>query len=259
MVFPEAERVLYGTNLIEEVICQLRFPPILRIDSGGAADFQDAIRADYPLYSEEESIPELPLPAPLAKALNIGQQGASPARKFTSADGQWTIALAQNFVALSTEHYERWEGFHERLRQAVDALEQVYRPAFYTRVGLRYKNVIQRSKLGLGDDPWSALLAPAILSELRSDLAAAVREVNHVAVISLDDVGGTVRIRHGLAREVETGDEVYGIDADFFTDERTERDAINDRLGYFNTQAARFIRWCLTDRLHRAMAPQLIQ
>ena len=56
MVFPNFERVVYKKNPLEEVICQLRFPPILRIDSGNAADFQDVIRQDYPLYSEASDL-----------------------------------------------------------------------------------------------------------------------------------------------------------------------------------------------------------
>ena len=259
MVFPNSDRVLYGTNPLAEVICQLRFPPILRIESGNAADFQDRIREEYPLYSEEERIPELP--EALANVIEIAVQRPSPAQKFSSADEQWTIALAQNFVALTTDRYERWEGFRQRMRGAVDVLEQVYNPAFYTRVGLRYRDVIHRSRLRLGNVPWSDLLVPGILSELGSDVAHAVREVNHIALIDLGEASGSgsLRIRHGLARETTTGEEVYCIDADFFTERRTDRDAINTQLDYFNTQAGRFFRWCITERLHQALAPQLIE
>lgn len=255
MVFPTSDRVLYGANPLEQVICQLRFPPILRIDSDNVAEFQEAVRQEYPLYSEE-GIPELPLPPELAKAM--GLHGPSPAKRFSSADEHWTIALARDFVALTTEDYERWEGFRERLRRAIDALEQVYRPAFYTRVGLRYKNIIHRSKLGLDNVPWSELLASGILSELGSNLAAAVTEVSHVALVDLGEAHGKVRIRHGLVAGADGGEQAYSIDADFFMDRRIEPDAINNKLDYFNTEAARFFRWCFTETLHRAMAPQPI-
>ena len=260
MVFPKSARVLYGTNSLEQVICQLRFPPILRIESGNVADFQDVIREEYPLYSEEEGIPELPFPE-LAQMIKMGPQGLGPvpAKKFSSGDEQWTIALARDFIALTTERYEQWEGFHERLRYAVDALEQVYNPAFYTRVGLRYRNVIHRSNLNLVDVPWSDLLVSDILSELGSELAYAVREVKHVALIDLGEASGEVRIRHGLMQDTATGEEVYGIDADFFTNQRSARNVTNTQLDYFNTQAGRFFRWCLTEKLRQAMAPQPIQ
>ena len=256
MVFPTSARVLYGTNPLEQVICQLRFPPILRIDSGSVADFQDVIREEYPLYSEGEGIPEFPFPE-LAKLRPQGP-GPSPEKNFSSADEKWTIALSRDFIALATECYERWEDFHKRLRHAVDALEQVYNPAFYTRVGLRYKDKIHRSRLNLGDVPWSELLVPDILAELGSELADAVREAEHVVLIDLGEASSTVRIRHGLMKEVSTGEEVYSIDADFFTNQRSAPNVIDTRLDYFNTQAGRFFRWCLTDKLHHAMAPQPI-
>ena len=209
MVFPNSDRVLYGNNPLQQVICQLRFPPILRIDSHSAADFQDRIRQEYPLYSEDDSMPELPLPEPLVRLINA-RPGPNPAKKFSSADQQWTVSLAQNFIALTTESYERWEGFRDRLRTAVNALHHIYKPAFYTRVGLRYKDVIYRSHLDLHKVPWSELLAPSILSELGSDLAPAVREVNHVALIDLGGGRGHVRIRHGLlAKETDTAEKAY--------------------------------------------------
>lgn len=259
MAFPNSPRVLYGTNPLEQVICQLRFPPILRITSDSAADFQDAIRDRYPLYSEEEGVPELPLPESLAAALKLGQPGPTPAKRFTSPDEHWTVALAQHFVALTTGRYERWEGFRDRLRHAVDALERIYDPAFYTRIGLRYRDVIRRSDLDLPDVPWSQLLAPNVLSELGSQLADAVQEVNHIGLIDLGENAGKVRVRHGLDKDSKTGEEVYCIDADFFTTQRTIRDDVNHRLDHFKTQAACFFRWCITQRLHDAMAPRPIE
>ena len=259
MVFPATDRVLYRTNPLKQVICQLRFPPILRIDSENAADFQDAIRQEYPLYSEEEEIPDLPLPEPLASAMKKMGHGASSVKRFSSVDNLWTIALARNFIALTTERYERWEGFRDRLRHAVAALEAIYDPTFYTRVGLRYIDVIRRSELDLIEVPWSELLAPNILSELDSNLEHAVKEVKHEALIALDEAMGDVRVRHGLNPAAASGEETYHIDADFYTSQRTERNVINDRLDYFKTQAARFFRWCLTEQLHHAMAPEPIR
>ena len=258
MVFPLSDRVHYRANPLVEVICQLRFPPILRIDSENVADFQDAIRQEYPLYSEQEEIPEFPLPEPLADVIKM-RHGTNSVKRFTSADDLWSVALARNFIALTTKRYERWEGFRSRLRSAVDALETIYKPAFYTRVGLRYIDVIRRTELDLTEVRWSQLLSPNILSELGSDLEHAVKEVKHEALIGLDDAMGEVRVRHGLTTDATSGEETYHIDADFYTNQRTECNAINDQLDYFKTQAASFFRWCLTERLHNAMAPEPIQ
>ncbi|MCX6020148.1 MAG: TIGR04255 family protein, partial [Chloroflexi bacterium] len=75
MLFPDSERVIYGRNPLVEVICQIRFPTILRISEGNLSDFQDKIRIEYPLYgiqppeiNNADAPPEL---ASLMQRLNI--------------------------------------------------------------------------------------------------------------------------------------------------------------------------------------------
>jgi uncharacterized protein (TIGR04255 family) len=47
MTFPEdSPRVIYGRNPLEQVICQIRFPTILKIDTELPAAFQEQIRSD---------------------------------------------------------------------------------------------------------------------------------------------------------------------------------------------------------------------
>ena len=50
--FSESERVIYTKNPLESVICQLRFPVILRIGAKPPVEFQEALRKDYPLFRE---------------------------------------------------------------------------------------------------------------------------------------------------------------------------------------------------------------
>ena len=52
MPFPDVERVIYNENPLDRVICQLRFAPILKIDTEIPAEFQERIRIDYPNLSE---------------------------------------------------------------------------------------------------------------------------------------------------------------------------------------------------------------
>lgn len=55
--FPETPRVIYAKNPLFEVICQLRFPAILKIDSEIPAGFQEKLRASFPLFREEDLLP----------------------------------------------------------------------------------------------------------------------------------------------------------------------------------------------------------
>jgi uncharacterized protein (TIGR04255 family) len=57
MPFPEIERIVYRNNPLTEVVCQLRFPPILSIESELPVKFQDAIREMYPSFQEKVELP----------------------------------------------------------------------------------------------------------------------------------------------------------------------------------------------------------
>jgi uncharacterized protein (TIGR04255 family) len=68
MAFPEAPRVIYEKNPLDEVLCQLRFPTVLKIDAEPPAAFQELIRADYPFYERKPTFKLPPgLPAGVAQ------------------------------------------------------------------------------------------------------------------------------------------------------------------------------------------------
>lgn len=261
MPFPDSPRVVYAKNTLDTVICQLRFPPILRIEAESPAVFQDIIRQEYPLFEERAlSLPNLPqeivglIPAGLDVALRTAKGGY----EFGSADGRWVVSLTRDSLSLTSRHYERWEDFKEHFDTPLQALKEHYVPAFFSRVGLRYRNVIRKGELGLADVDWSELLAPHITGELASrSIADAIEHAARQVTIRLKD-GGRVNLQHGLVRGVET-DEAYVLDSDFFTEERTEVGDVLKSLDYYNRQAGRLFRWCISQRLHSAMDPRPIE
>jgi uncharacterized protein (TIGR04255 family) len=256
MPFPESPRVVYRQNTLEEVICQLRFPTILKIEADPTL-FQERVRADYPLYKEADVIAGPPLP-PEIRSLLLRASMPTITRQFFSADEHCTLGLNREFLALSTTRYERWEMFQARLVDAVTALQELFAPAFYSRTGLRYRNVIKRSALNLEDRPWAELLAPHIAGELATNLVADVIDGAHNTVFRLDENGGQVRLQRALQKS-ENGELVYVIDADFFTEARTETANALAILDHFNRQARRLFRWCITPFLHEQLGPDPIR
>src|SRR5690242_19776038 len=63
--FPVSPRTVFRVNPLVEVVCQLRFPALLRVDVEPPAAFQERIRAEYPVLKDKTTDllglpPELP-------------------------------------------------------------------------------------------------------------------------------------------------------------------------------------------------------
>ncbi len=261
MAFPDAPRVLYDFNPLDEVICQLRFPPILLIDAEPPAKFQEQIRTDYPYYEQKASF-RLPsgLPADFAKIVAAELPfGTHKAHEFGSKDRVWNLRLTREFLALTCHKYERWESFKKQLAGPIESLISNYAPPFFTRLGLRYRNVIRRSTLRLTEVGWSELLQPWIIGPLGSqETAQDVEFAQATCVLRLSDQAGQVQLMHGLAVDESNNEQVFLIDADFFFEQQTEPQDVFNRLDAFKREAHLLFHWCITDRLHKAMRPSPI-
>lgn len=259
MLFPQSPRVIYEKNPLAEVICQLRFPRILRIDTELPAVFQEQIRSAFPNFSQSPSLELGKLPPDLARlvgldrALGSGQQSY----EFSSADGAWKVTLTSQALALVTTRYARWEEFKERLALPLRALEHVYAPSFFSRLGLRYQDVVRRSDLGLGETPWHELLEVQVLGELATPaIEAAAIEVARNLLLQLDEEGDKVRVQHGFAKTGQDPETCYLIDCDFFVEQQTEPSNATTVLDRLNKESGRLFRWCIKPRLHEAMGPR---
>ena len=143
MLLSQLPRTHYAKAPVHEVICQLRFPTILSIGAKEPAEFQEAIRKDFPQYAaRQEQLP--PKVVKKGNATALEPQKPVTDYHFVSEDGRWKLNLTQNFIALSTLSYQRWEDFAARLDQPLAQFIQIYQPAFFERIGLRYVNAISR-------------------------------------------------------------------------------------------------------------------
>jgi uncharacterized protein (TIGR04255 family) len=179
------------------------------------------------------------------------------AHDFTSRDKKWTLTLTREYLSLTCRAYLRWEEFKEHLDGPLEALRVCYNPGFFTRIGLRYRDVIRRSVLGLDGVGWDELLSPWIAGVFTSAaVAAAVEQSVTEMCVRLPDERSHVRANHGLVRDDATKEDYYAIDADFFNEQQTEPSDALSRLDFLNQKARLFFRWCIKDRLHEAMGPQ---
>lgn len=266
MLFPESARLIFTLNPLQEVVCQLRFPTILEIKASEPASFQKTMRPGYPLYNRGEALGLLTgLPAGIPKditdvlaRLPIAQRGEDVVHKFITENSARTISLAPEFLAVTETEYGRWEHFRSEIELAKAALEQEYEPAFYSRIGLRYIDIIDREELGLAGTPWDALIEPFVIGMLgATGVGPKVQEIGSVVLVELgDDVvpGGQVRVRHGLVG-AENAHDVYRVDVDLFTSERSDAKDVLGILDVFNKIAGNLFRWTITDTLRQALRP----
>lgn len=259
MPFPESKRVIFKENPLKEVICQLRFPTILEIGVKAPAEFQNRIRLTYPIYSREEALQSLPpeissiveqlrLPLPF--------QSQAPTYKFATEKQTRLISLNPEFVAVSEREYQQWEHFRSEIETAKSALEEVYNPVFYSRIGLRYQDIIDKEQLGL-HEAWDALVNPSLIGVLGAEnLRDEVQEIGSESLVTVAGVGGGfVRMRHGLRKLVPESRQVYFIDSDFYTRERSESIDVLAILDEFRRVSGNLFRWAATKRLQQALHP----
>lgn len=262
MLFSHEPRCLYANPAAHEVICQLRFPTILSIESREPADFQDEIRAQFPLYGQRrENGPVKVVP---------GRNGAPelqsgpPATNYTfvSEDSLWKLNLTKSFISLSTLHYTGWEDFAAKLDMALAAFIRIYQPAFFERIGLRYRNIISRSRLGLEDCGWQDLISRPYLGPLGEEDVpeGMIRRAAMDLELALSDScfakihAEPTHMKSPATKEPEA-EEKFMLDIDLAMRGNTAAHFAAGALETLHAHSTRVFRGAITDTLHEAMKP----
>ena len=117
------------------VIAQARFPPILAIrDPDKVAVLQEELRETYPNLRQDQ-VHSIELTG--GQTPNV-QQSFIWRLADREKDAPWRVSLGVDFVALETSSYDSRNDFLDRLRSVVSAVEQAFKPASASRLGLRY-------------------------------------------------------------------------------------------------------------------------
>lgn len=258
-MFSEELRCVYQNNQLVDVICQLRFPEILSIATNLPSQFQDAIRDEFPKYaSRTEQLP--PKIEGTHGNFNIVKQSPTINYQFTTQDGCWRINLTSSFISLSCNNYTSWEDFAQRLDKPLAAFIQIYKPAYFERIGLRYLNAISRDSLSLNGTPFSEIFEPCYLGILADE------EINE-AQTNRSGVDAEFAIRGGCRAKIHAGPGLVNRNGQqdkevkFIFDQDLSMSGnvpINYSAGALETlhsQAFSIFRGAITDLLHNAMEP----
>lgn len=245
--FPRLPDIRLLRSPLIEVVCQVRFPAILRIANEDPTMFQERVRHRFPRLEREEGfIFQLQFSGSGASQPPVAQP-TSRLFRFQTEDGHTAITLSADFYALSTTRYTVWEDFARDLLMTHDAVREIYQPGFSTRIGLRYVDQLTPSKLGLGAfDDVVDLLRPELTALLRVDVWDLPREL--LSQLVLDDQEGHLGLRFG--KPLSDDEPTLILDFDYYDDRELPFEGLVERCHRYHDKIYDAFRWCLReDRL----------
>lgn len=261
-MFGSEDRFQYIAPPLIEVICQLRFPAILSISAQEPAAFQERIRGEYPLYAvrQDQVAPRVVN----ANTTNPTLETQKPVTNynFLSEDKRWKVNLTSGFIALSTVSYRRWEEFAGRLDKLLAEFIEIYHPAFFERIGLRYVNAVSRQRLHLEERAWNELIQPAYLGVMGEFDVEEEQLTKCAADVDMKLEGNCGLKLHaglGLLGDGKQDPEVKFIfDQDLASAGRITAGEVPGKLLALHGYADRVFRGAITSELHAAMGPEPI-
>ena len=256
MNFKEFERVEYRHNILFEVLFQVRFPEIMKISQEVPAEFQDIVRKEG--YPELES--EIPLlPPGMPKELE-GVVSTNKVSHFLSGDRDWKISLAKDFIAFTCNGtYTNYADFRERLEKVLETFSKIYQPSYFTRIGLRHKNVANRASLPHIKQEVEVCVPEHIFPELTDSIAENIETLQKVSLFNDGNIKANVihvlsEVSGRFRRKEFANEKSYMIDIDCFSESRIE--GINNVLtkcDIFKQLNWNIFQWSVTNELREVM------
>jgi uncharacterized protein (TIGR04255 family) len=165
--------------------------------------------------------------------------------RFRSQDEQTAISLTIDFFALSTERYIHWSEFAADLAFAYDAVQKIYRPAYATRVGLRYINKLTSENTGSQTkEELFGLLRPEITAMLQGEVWQEADSM--LSQLAFLEAEATLNLR--LAKEPgDSGLPTFLLDFDYFERGNMPLDDLITRCERYHRIIYDVFRWCILD------------
>lgn len=250
------QRVVYSQNPLVEVICQVRFPALLAIDAQLPVEFQSKISDHFDDFKINQGI-QVSFgadPSNLASPVQIKNY------VFSDQKTGYSISLSSSDIALSTTTYSRWEDFSRMLGFVLESFLSCYKIKRATRIGLRYRDVIDREALQIKGVPWQRLLQPPVLGFLTSDLIDETEVDTLVTNCQFRTPDCKVIFQSGFVENIETKQRAFMVDYDAYIDTESTfvAEDIISSLTKIHTVTGPLFRWSITDELHNALGPKQI-
>ena len=167
----------------------------------------------------------------------------------------------QQFFSLACSDYHSWEQFARRLDKPLAAFIQVYKPAYFERIGLRYINFFSRKALELEGTPYRELFHSRYLGILADEQVPESSASRCSVDVELAVRGGCRAKIHagpGMVKRGKTtdGEVKFIFDQDLFMPGKLALNLSAGALETLHSQAYSIFRDAITDELHEAMDPE---
>jgi len=241
--FPTKPDIRLNNAPLVEVICQIRFPLIFRINKEEPSEFQEKIRDQFPKVEIEEGI-LIPFPELSSKEEQAGPR-IKKTYRFRTSDEKTAVSLSSDFYALSTNKYTHWNEFSKLLERVDEAVQNVYWPAYATRIGLRFVNRILPKNTGIKKlSELLQLLNRELTNYARSDCWSDPLEMESRLLLSNGNARLNLRNRHGTDKE---GNPFLLLDFDYFEEGELSLENLVERCNTYHDVIYRAFRWCIPD------------
>jgi len=239
--FPQQEDVRLQRAPLAEVVCQVRFPPILRIAGEQPIAFQERMRERFPQLDVEQGmiVPMVPLSTTPPSA-----QPQPRIFRFKSPGDHTMVSLALDFYALSTTSYTHWRDFLEYLSFVHQAACEVYTIPYATRVGLRYINHLTRQNTGANNvsELWG-ILRPELTVLLKGDCWDEPQEMLNQILLT----GGEneqLTLRSGFRGGEKP---IFLLDFDYYSEGNIPLENLSDLCHRYHEVIHNAFRWCIRE------------
>lgn len=248
--FPHQDDVPLERAPVAEVVCQVRFPPILRILREEPSDFQEQVRGRFPELEIEQSL-----------VVRLPNGGAEPLQpepqpkiyRFHAADKHADLALSVNFYALSTTRYTHWSNFLDDLLLAHAAVQTAYQPAYASRIGLRYIDRFTLANTGYAEPAeMRGLFRPELVAPLSGETWA--HTADYFSQQSFQDAEARLTLRFGY--RLEASEPTFILDFDYYQEGQLPFTDLADRCHRYHAIIYNAFRWCLLPHALKIFQPK---
>lgn len=219
---PYVEPAQYERNFIDIVVCELRFPIILDWENKPPASIQKELRRDYPHHDKV--------------LLKSNESEKRLSLRLHSKNRKWTVAIKSDSILLQTKSYLNFEDFSDKLEAVVNKVKDKIDSDFFTRVGLRYVNLINFSP-----DEFEELINRDLVAPILDNVYGKVSE-SYQRVTGFTE-HGLFNFSHGIYPD-DTSGQSYCLDFDYFKEGVEIKDTL-ELVKKFHEYNFKFFHWTL--------------